>query len=807
MAVEVGALRALLSLDSAAFERGAKRAQASMSNLQRSLSKASENMGRLGRQLTTRFTAPLVGGLGLAARAVQNQAAEVSRLSAIANASTDSFQRMAAGAKTVGIEQEKLSDILKDTNDRVGDFLATGGGPMADFFENIAPKVGVTVDQFKELSGPEALQLYVSSLERAGVSQQEMTFYMEALASDATALVPLLRNNGEEMQRLGDNAARLGSIMDRDTIDALMRSRVAVSDATKAFTGLANHLIASLAPTIASLSERLVQVTQWFAGLSPEIKTTIAAVAGLAAALGPALIALGLMATAIGVLFAPITLTVVAISGLVSGIAWLVTNWDALSERLPILQSGFDALSDSLLGRVVGGVFGTVQAFSDLVKATGGVGPALAALGAAFVEWGDKTQARVAAVGETAKAMWRLFVSQALSGAADARDAVIEFANRAVGAVRGSVAAAGEIWNTFPAIVGDAVMQAAASVVDGIEAMINKAIAGLNLGVQKINSVRQALGADPIALIEEIDLPDVVSKYEGAAKSAGEAAQTAFNRAYSQNTFQRSGRDVLRGSAAEAALAGAEAAIVAAEFRKIANGPYQSIVKIVKALEDAGKTGAAIQPDLSGVSSAISGIAGAAHEAAGALAGSSGSRSGESIAAAMGKVADENPFEMMAKSLSDMAMNARSFGDFMSQALNRAGQSLLRSGLNNLFSAGLSGLSSLFGGGGGIASSIFDSFAGAFDKGGMIPAGSFGIAGERGPEIITGPANVTSRVDTARMMGGAMQPQLMAIDLIVTFDESGNPVARAQAAGRQSGQEAAINVIQRREEQQRRSFG
>lgn len=43
-------------------------------------------------------------------------------------------------------------------------------------------------------------------------------------------------------------------------------------------------------------------------------------------------------------------------------------------------------------------------------------------------------------------------------------------------------------------------------------------------------------------------------------------------------------------------------------------------------------------------------------------------------------------------------------------------------------------------------------FAGFFDKGGNIPSGKFGIAGEYGPELIKGPATVTSRVDTARMM-------------------------------------------------------
>ena len=51
-------------------------------------------------------------------------------------------------------------------------------------------------------------------------------------------------------------------------------------------------------------------------------------------------------------------------------------------------------------------------------------------------------------------------------------------------------------------------------------------------------------------------------------------------------------------------------------------------------------------------------------------------------------------------------------------------------------------------------------FAGAFDKGGNIPAGQSGIVSEYGNELVNGvmvkgPARVTSREDTAKMMGGA----------------------------------------------------
>lgn len=189
-------------------------------------------------------------GLGAAVLQTTNSAREIEILARLADTSTQQFQRMAFGAERFGIDQEKLSGILKDTTDRVGDFIATGGGPMADFFENIAPKVGVTAEQFARLSGPEALQLYVNSLQEAGVSQAEMTFYMEALASDAAALVPLLANDGEEMRRLGEEAERTGNVFSELEFEQLEAIRDGMDELAAAAAGMKNQVVLGALPAV-----------------------------------------------------------------------------------------------------------------------------------------------------------------------------------------------------------------------------------------------------------------------------------------------------------------------------------------------------------------------------------------------------------------------------------------------------------------------------------------------------------------------------------------------------------------------------
>ncbi len=54
----------------------------------------------------------------------------------------------------------------------------------------------------------------------------------------------------------------------------------------------------------------------------------------------------------------------------------------------------------------------------------------------------------------------------------------------------------------------------------------------------------------------------------------------------------------------------------------------------------------------------------------------------------------------------------------------------------------------------GTATTAIGSFFGYKDGGGTIPSGGWGIVGERGPEIVRGPAAVTSRMDTAKAMSG-----------------------------------------------------
>jgi len=260
-------LRQEIARGEASVAQAANKIDSSLGQVDKAFDRTEAGASVLQKAVSSAFT-----GIGIAAAAsvaglvaitvkTTEYAQEVKNLAALSNTSVVDFQRLAAGAKTVGIEQDKLSDIYKDTNDRIGEFLQRGGGEMADFFKEIAPQVGVTAQQFAKLSGPEALQLYYNSLEKAGLSQQKMTTYLEAVADEATGLIPLLKNNGEGFRTFGDQAQKTGKILSEFEVDRLVQADLAVKNLQASFDGASRQLVVGLLPSIEDVTQRLTDLS------------------------------------------------------------------------------------------------------------------------------------------------------------------------------------------------------------------------------------------------------------------------------------------------------------------------------------------------------------------------------------------------------------------------------------------------------------------------------------------------------------------------------------------------------------------
>lgn len=202
------------------------------------------------------------------AKTYADAAQELKTFAAISNATTQEFQAMSAAAQSVDINPDKLADQLKDFNEKLGEFITIGSGGAVDFFEQIAIQTEGSAEgarklalEMQNLSGPQALQLYVDKLEEAGVSQQQMSFYLESMASDTTNLIPLLKNGGEGFKFWADAAERYGLIMDESAIQKASEFKVQLKLLDMQVQGAKNQFIQGLMPALVSVGDAMSDAT------------------------------------------------------------------------------------------------------------------------------------------------------------------------------------------------------------------------------------------------------------------------------------------------------------------------------------------------------------------------------------------------------------------------------------------------------------------------------------------------------------------------------------------------------------------
>ena len=251
-------IQILLDANTANFEQGMRDAQNTSQTTFEKIKSSAKVMGTA----VAAGAASAVVGLAAMAMETANHAAELEKYALRANTTTQEFQKMAVGAQAYGVEQEKLSDMMKDFNEKLGELSTVGSGGGKDFFEQIAVKTEGSaaaaeklILKMQKLSGPDALQLYVDKLEEAGVTQQQMSFYLESMASDMTDLIPLLVNGGEGMHLYADAAERAGIVMNDETIAQAMILKEQIYLLDLQLQGAKNQLMQAVIPAFVDIAQ------------------------------------------------------------------------------------------------------------------------------------------------------------------------------------------------------------------------------------------------------------------------------------------------------------------------------------------------------------------------------------------------------------------------------------------------------------------------------------------------------------------------------------------------------------------------
>jgi len=249
----------ILFANTAQYRREIRETGESTKTAMQAMADDAKKMAKVGAAAFASMAAAGATAVGVMVKEQIELGNEIARTAKIANSSVQAIQKQTFAVKASGIEMDKLGDIYKDTQDKVGDFLTTGGGEMADFFENIAPKVGVTAEEFRRLSGPDALQLYYDSLQKANLSQSELVFYMESVADEASLLIPYLHDGGAGFDIWYQAAKNAGAVMTDETIVATEQLRASTGLLTLSYEGAKNQFTQGIIPVLSDMAGMLVE--------------------------------------------------------------------------------------------------------------------------------------------------------------------------------------------------------------------------------------------------------------------------------------------------------------------------------------------------------------------------------------------------------------------------------------------------------------------------------------------------------------------------------------------------------------------
>ncbi|HDN9017633.1 TPA: hypothetical protein P2I01_004567 [Aeromonas salmonicida] len=180
--------------------------------------------------------------------------------------STNEMNQYGLAIQSVGMDLDGFSDIVKDVNDRVGDYTSTSGGALADFFDTIKGKSDMTIQSLQGLGGLDVMKRIQQELDAVGASAAQQTFVMESLASNASKLSPVLRMNEQQLSDMLDGYATKRASLAQSTITDIDRIQSNMNTLSNNFNAAMTnsfHGLINLADTMTKkISDSLYDISE-----------------------------------------------------------------------------------------------------------------------------------------------------------------------------------------------------------------------------------------------------------------------------------------------------------------------------------------------------------------------------------------------------------------------------------------------------------------------------------------------------------------------------------------------------------------
>lgn len=381
----IGNLAVSLSLQTAAFQAGAKQVETRAKVMQ-------ARLGGIGKSISG-FGAALGLGIGVAAitniaRNAFDMAAALDESAQKMGVTVEALQELNLAAEQSGVSQETLSTAMSRLNKSMG-ALVQGSPPAVAAFA----KLGLAAEDLKGKSPDQALRLIADALNKLPSVQERVAVGSAIMGKGFSQLLPLINGGSAALDKYAETSRRNGQISTEDAkkldelADSWERLKVRVGVATA-------NMIAGFAKFAAKLDEGVIK---WWA-FRDRVIEAVSQMAIRAVAL---------------------------VNDMVSGIAHAIINrlnaiWEGAKAKIESVKNAFKNMYDAVVGNsyVPDMVQGIADSMSQLqrvlvdpaISATEKVGATFQALAGIIGDlFGSKAGSIVGAIGNFAMAIAPLF--------------------------------------------------------------------------------------------------------------------------------------------------------------------------------------------------------------------------------------------------------------------------------------------------------------------------------------------------------------------------------------------------------------
>jgi hypothetical protein len=241
--------------------------------------RAVDKLGKSGKSAGDRLKKAFSGKLKAAIGAVVAAFAVTTVVRTISD-TADQLERIGLLADSIGATAEEVSGLKFALESRgIGDDIeqvlnaleSARGAALRDALSGQAEafgRIGIKVSELRQLNTAALFTEIANSLNVVGNQYEQAAVAQQIFGEDSRKLIPLLRDGGEELEHLKQQAQQFGAVFGKSAVEDARQFKQEVREIGAKWDAVITKLTVQLLPALTAVLDKMSDLVAYFEGLS-----------------------------------------------------------------------------------------------------------------------------------------------------------------------------------------------------------------------------------------------------------------------------------------------------------------------------------------------------------------------------------------------------------------------------------------------------------------------------------------------------------------------------------------------------------